>query len=177
MLIIGAQEGSWVGKTLEDLTQERNEDPIEVALDVILKGNAGVASFNMKDEDVVNFMQQPWVVTGSDGSSGHPRKYGSFPQKFQEFVMEKKAITVQDFIRRSSGLTADILNIKNRGYLQDGYKADIVVFDAELFRPEADFRFPRKLSNGVVELIINGKRVISGGEYQGVLAGVGVRNR
>lgn len=171
LLIISCKNSDWVGKNLEELAKEIKDSPIDVALEIIRNGNAGVASFNMKDADLENFMQQPWVVTGSDGSEGHPRKFGTFSAKYQNYVIEKQVLSLEAFIHQSSGRTADILQITNRGYLKPGFKADVVVFDPTTYRPHADFQQPRELSSGIDELIINGKVVIVDGTYVGNLVG------
>ena len=53
-------------------------------------------------------MKQDWVVTGSDGNTGHPRKYGSFPRKYHKYVKEDSVIDVAMFINNSTSKTAEI---------------------------------------------------------------------
>ena len=87
----------------------------------------------MNSEDIVNFMKEPWVVTGSDGNTGHPRKYGSFPRKYHKYVKQDKVINVATFINGSTAKTAEIFKIPNRGHLQEGYYADVIIFNPETF--------------------------------------------
>src|SRR5205085_718928 len=75
LLISSTRDTSILGKTLDKIAEARHVSPIEAAIQIILNGDASVASFNMKDADIDRFMSEPWVMTGSDGSSGHPRKY------------------------------------------------------------------------------------------------------
>jgi len=157
--------------TLEDISVALKMEPIEAAIAILTSGDAQIASFNMKDADVENFMTQSWVMTGSDGSSGHPRKFASFPQKFSKYVRDKKTITLSDFIYRSSGLAAETFGLDGRGFIKTGYFADIVVFDPLLYKPNATYADPEQLSEGVVDLIVNGEFAIKDQEVREGLAG------
>ena len=121
----------WTGKYLSDLASEWQTDPISAALRIIRSNPEAVsiASFNMIDADIDLLMQQPWMMTGSDGSAGHPRMYATFPEKYARYVVARKVIPLATFIRQSTGRTADTLKIDRRGYLRPGYFADVLVFD------------------------------------------------
>ncbi len=110
-------------------------------------------------------------MTGSDGSEGHPRKYASYPKVYQDMVVADKLFSMERFIHRSSGLVADTFNLCDRGYLQEGRKADIVILDPDNFHPMADFERPTELSTGVEHALVNGVLVISGGALTGELPG------
>ncbi|MEZ4825289.1 MAG: amidohydrolase family protein [Bacteroidia bacterium] len=167
ILITETRDSSILGKTLAEIAAERKDDPAEVALDIARKGGAGVASFNMNPDDVVYFMKQPWVMTGSDGSAGHPRKYGTYPRKYRVYVKEEGVLSLADFISKSSSQVAETLGINRRGILRQGYFADIVVFDPRTFTDKSDFARPREYSEGVWYLWVNGKLTISEGKYTG----------
>ena len=77
---------------------------LEAALQIIRAGGSSVASFNMKESDIEAFMKQPWVMTCSDGSEGHPRKYGTFPRKIHEYVYEKHVLSLEAAVRSSTSL-------------------------------------------------------------------------
>lgn len=160
-----------VGLNLLQIADVQNLSVVETAIWLVLQGEVRVASFNMSPEDVERFMVQPWVVTSSDGTNGHPRKYASFPKKYQQYVIDKKLLTIAEFINRSSAKTAKILGLEDRGILKEGYKADIIVFDEQGFAPQADFTQWNKNSVGIEQVIINGQVVIENGDYQNTLAG------
>lgn len=159
------------GLTLAEVARKWGKDPIDAAIHVLNNGSSSVGSFNMKETDIQNFMRQPWVMTGSDGSAGHPRKYGSFPKKMKEYVFEKEIISLADMIRRSSGLAAETFNFYRRGKLKTGYKADIIIFKPEEVKDNATFENPTALSEGMQYVIVNGQIAINQGEYTGKLAG------
>ncbi len=163
------------GKTLAEIAAAWNLDPVETALKIIENGSATVASYNMQESDIQYFMQQDWVMTSSDGTNAHPRKYGSFPKKIREHVFEKQVLSLEDMIRRSTGLTAETFGVPDRGKILEGYKADILVFHPEEIKDNADFIEPDKLAEGMHWVVLNGQVVVDQGEYQKKLAGQVVR--
>src|SRR5260221_14433981 len=82
LLMTSSRDSSIVGKTLADIAVARKESPIDAALQIITNGGSSVASFNMTDADIQKILVQPWVMSGSDGSTGHPRKYLTVPRAF-----------------------------------------------------------------------------------------------
>lgn len=181
LLMIG-QDFDWTGQTLEQVAAGWAVDPRDAALRIIRhgieaagaggRGGAGsVASFNMADADVELLMRQPWMVTSSDGSFGHPRMFASYPEKYVRYVREKKVITLGEFIRQSTGRTADIYKLDRRGYLKPGYFADVAVIDPEHFAPRATYVKPRELSVGVKQLFVNGRLALEASRTTGVAAG------
>jgi len=175
LLIVTCAEQEYIGKTLAYVAASLGVPPVDAALEVLRLGKTRVVSFNMNMDDISNFMSQPWVMTSSDGNDGHPRKYASFPKKFREFVVERKEMTVQAFIHRSSGLVAETFGIANRGYLKPGNYADIAILDPATFGPQADYFHWNKLSTGVEYLFVNGVPAIAAGAQTDSLAGRALR--
>lgn len=159
------------GFTLAEIAKRSGLEPVDAALQILESGDARLASFNMNPEDIRAFALQDWVVTGSDGSTGHPRKYGSFPKAYRDFVVNGKLMTMARFVRRSSGQVADIVGLTDRGYLKPGMAADVVIFDPEKFTPNATYQQPRELSTGVEYLLVNGKALIFEGKHTNILSG------
>lgn len=181
-LLLIAQGFAWTGKTLEQVAAEWKLDSRDAALRIIRQsieaksrgqkgGGTAVASFNMAQADVDLLMQQPWMVTSSDGSDGHPRMFASFPEKYVRYVRERKVISLPTFIRQSTGRTADIYKLDRRGYLRPGYFADVVVLDPAGYAPRADYVRPRELSAGVKKLFVNGALAVDDNGTTGVVAG------
>lgn len=174
LLMTSTRDASILGKTLEQIAQARNVSPVEAAIQIILNGGSSVASFNMDEKDIAAFMKQPWVMTGSDGSAGHPRKYGTFPKKWAEYVRGKKVLTPEAFVHQSSALTAETFGIKDRGVLAKGKFADVVVFDDATFKDRSTYEKPTELAVGMKYVIVNGKVAVDGGTYTGITPGVGI---
>jgi N-acyl-D-aspartate/D-glutamate deacylase len=174
LLISSTRDTSILGKTLEQVAKARNITPVEAAIQIVVAGDASVASFNMNEKDIEAFMRRPWVMTGSDGSSGHPRKYGTFPKKWAEYVQAKKILTPEAFVKQSSALTAETFGIKDRGVLARGKFADVVVFDGATFRDRATYQKPTELATGMKYVVVNGKVAVDAGNYAGITPGVGI---
>jgi N-acyl-D-amino-acid deacylase len=171
LLMTAAKDKSIVGKNLAQIAKERNVSPIEAALQIIRAGGSSVASFNMKESDIEAFMKQPWVMTCSDGSEGHPRKYGTFPHKIHEYVYEKQVLSLEAAVRSSTSLPAETLRLKNRGLLKQGYFADVLVFDPKTFIDRATYENPTVLATGVQYLLVNGNFAVDRGKLTTTLAG------
>jgi N-acyl-D-aspartate/D-glutamate deacylase len=171
ILFTRSRDRQLIGKTLGAVAQERNETPIKAALEIIADGGAGIASFNMSEKDIENFMKQSFVMTGSDSSTGHPRKYGTFPRKLREYVFGKKLITLPFAIRSSSALTAETFGVAERGRLRIGNYADVIVFDPKTIADKATYEQPEILATGMKYVIVNGKITVDEGNYTGILAG------
>lgn len=172
-LLLTSADAPWTGKTLAQVASEWSVEPVEAALRIISTDEraTAAASFNMTEDDIRVFMRQPWVVTSSDGSDGHPRQYATFPVKYAKYVVQEKVLGVDEFIRSSTARTAEIFKLERRGQLVPGYFADIVVFDPVRYAPKADYVHPQLLAQGVDELFVNGRQAIRAGELTGEAAG------
>jgi N-acyl-D-aspartate/D-glutamate deacylase len=175
LLITSSRDSSLIGKTLERIAAERGVSPVQAAVDIVLAGGAAVASFNMAERDVEAFMREDFVMTGSDGSTGHPRKYGTFPRKLREYVFKRGVLTLPDAIRRSSALTAETFGIVDRGKLVEGSYADVIVFDPATVGDRATYENPTRLAVGMRYVIVNGIVAVDSGSYTGALAGRALR--
>jgi len=171
LLITGGRDRSLRGRTLADVAEARGLDPVEAALGIVEAGGAGVASFNMNERDIRTFMQAEFVMTGSDGSGGHPRKYGTFPRKLRRYVLDDGVIGLARMIQASTAQPAEVFGLTDRGRLAEGLVADITVFDPATIRDEATFMEPELLSTGVRYVLVNGVLAVDGGEPTHALAG------
>jgi N-acyl-D-aspartate/D-glutamate deacylase len=171
LLITGGPDNNIHGKRLDEVARLWNTDPVGAALQIILNGGASVASFNMNEKDIVNFMKQDFISTDSDGSDGHPRKYGAFPKFFHEYVAQKHVMPLPAAVERSSSRSAKMLGLKDRGVLKPGYFADVIVFDEKSFADRATYEQPTLLAVGMKYVIVNGVITVNDGTYTGVTAG------
>lgn len=172
-ILLTVQGRVWSGKRLDEIASNWAVDPIDAALRIIHDDPDGdrTATFTMIEPDIETFMRQPWMMTGSDGIIGHPRMYGTFPEKYARYVMARRTISMATFIRQSTGRTADYLRLDRRGYLRPGWFADVVVFDPAKFAPRSDYARPRELAVGVLTLLVNGQPAIDGSRLGANLPG------
>ncbi|WP_334657011.1 N-acyl-D-amino-acid deacylase family protein [Sphingomonas panaciterrae] len=177
-LLLTAPGHPWTAKRLGEVARGWNVEPIDAALRIIRETDRGssVVSFNMAESDIKLLMQQPWVMTSSDGSHGHPRMYATFPQKYAKYVLKEQTISIAEFINSSTGRTADTFKLDRRGHLRGGYFADVVVFDPKSYRPRADYVHPEVLTEGVQTLLVNGTLAVEHGKPTGAAAGRGLRH-
>lgn len=172
------EDESIEGRTLEDLADERGRHPLDVALDLLETGDVSIVSFNMIEEDVRRFMQRPWTMTASDGSLPrfgvgvpHPRGYGTFPHKIREYVLEQGVVDLAAAVRSMTGLPARVWRIADRGRLEPGAFADIVVFDLHSLDDPATFTEPHQLARGMIHVLVNGEFAIKDGAFTGLRPG------
>lgn len=164
------------GKSLGDIAKKWEMDLPETTMQVLRQdGGIKVISFNMKESDLERFMQQPWVMTGSDGGAGHPRQFGTFPRKMHQYVEVEKVIDLPFMVHSSSGLTAETFGVKERGFVKEGYYADLIVFDPEKVKDIATFERPYEEAQGMDYVWVNGELIINQGNYTGKLAGKALR--
>ncbi|HEX4694565.1 N-acyl-D-amino-acid deacylase family protein [Sphingomonas sp.] len=164
-------EGQWRGKYLSEIAAAMKTDPISAVIAVIRVHDAATVSFNMSEADIAAFMRQPWVMTDSDASSGHPRVWGTFARKYAKYVVADKVITLRQFIERSSTLTAKWFALKGRGELKPGDFADVVVFDPKSYAAQATYEQPSLPATGVRTVLVNGRVAVDNGKLTGVAAG------
>jgi N-acyl-D-amino-acid deacylase len=178
LLIVDARDRTLVGKRLNQLAQEQNKPAVEVALEIIKNvGGAGVASFNMNERDIRRFMKEKFVMTCSDGSSGHPRKYGTFPKKLHDYVLTTKLISMEFMVRNSSALTAETFRIPERGLIREGYFADVIIFNPKTVSDRSTYEQPELVADGMQFVIVNGQLAVADGKFTGTLAGRALRKR
>ena len=168
----------YIGKTLKQVAAEKGKPAVETALEMIRDGlDLGVASFNMTEADIEKFMKDPFVMTSSDGSGGHPRLFGTYPRKIRRYVLDKPVITMERMIQSASQQVAEVYGIRERGSLKTGYFADLIVFDPTTVRERATYVEPELLSQGMRWVLVNGKFAVDQEKPTGVLAGKGLRKR
>jgi N-acyl-D-amino-acid deacylase len=104
-------------------------------------------------------------------SSTHPRAYGSFARLLAKYVREEDLLSLEEAVRRLTSLPAANLRLQQRGRLQPGYFADIVVFDPQTIQDHATFAQPHQFATGVEHVLVNGVPVIQDGEHTGAVPG------
>jgi N-acyl-D-aspartate/D-glutamate deacylase len=173
----------WQGKDVAAVAAAEKKSPLEVVIEIERGGGAHVVNFSMREEEVRLYMKQPWVATASDGGAmvpsdevPHPRSYGCFARKVGRYAVEEKVVSLEQAVRSCSGLPADILGLKDRGYLKPDAVADLVVFDPETFRDTATFDAPHRYAVGVKYVFVNGRPAVWEGRFTGELAGRALRH-
>ncbi len=170
-----------IGKILSDLAEEQKRNPFDIIEDLFIeeRDDVHLSTGAMSEDDMKHAMRQDWLMFSSDGSAVafkpenrvHPRNYGSFPRVFRKYVREEGILTMEDAVRRMTSLPASLLQMKDRGLLARGNKADIVIFDPATIRDNATFLDSHQYSTGIEYVIIDGKISIENGQYNNALNG------
>ena len=172
------------GKTLAEAARLRGEDPVDTIMNLVLedRSRVGTVYFMISEDNIRKQIALPWMSFGSDAasmapelpftkSSAHPRAYGNFARVLGKYVREEKALTLEDAVRKLSGLPATNLELDRRGFLKPGLFADVVVFDPATIADRATFENPHHYAVGVRHVFVNGKQVIRDGEHTGARPG------
>ena len=159
------------GLSLSEIAAIREErDPLDALFD-ILRDETGLAVMTDKtesEESLERIMVHPLMCFGSDSLYSspipHPRSFHSTVEFLAHYVRDKKLLTLEEAIRRMTGETAERFNLRDRGVIEEGYKADIVVFDLEKLKANDD-----ETNSGFSSVIVNGKIAMRDGkiEYTG----------
>jgi N-acyl-D-amino-acid deacylase len=176
------------GKSLAEIAKMRGKSPEETAMDMVIEDDSRVGTiyFLMSEDNIKRQLQLPYLSFGSDAealapegpflkSNPHPRAYGNFARVLGKYVRDEKVIPLEDAVRKLSALPAENLKIRERGRLQEGYFADVVVFDPAKVQDHATFDKPHQYSTGVRHVFVNGVQVLKDGEHTGATPGRVVR--
>ncbi len=174
-----AAHRDYEGKTLEEIAKSQNVSPVDVYIQIVKDGGAGVVCNSMNEADVKNFYQQSWAMVSSDGGIGsrHPRGTGTFPRVLSRFVRENGWFSLEEAVRKMSAFPANRLGLKDRGIIKKGMKADLVLFDKDKVIDRATFAEPQNLSEGIEIVFVNGVKVWENGTTTGNLPGEILRKR
>ena len=164
---------AYAGKTLEQIAKEENLTPVALYSRMVREGGADIIGHSMTAEDVRAFYRQPWVMVASDGgiNTDHPRGAGTFPRVLGRFVREEHLIPLEDAVRKMTSLPAARMKLADRGRIAPELKADLVLFDPRTVIDRSTFEDPRRLSEGIVLVVVNGEGVWSEGKPTGAKPG------
>jgi N-acyl-D-amino-acid deacylase len=164
--------------------------PFEFIRDLLIaeRNRVSVIGFAMDENNLKKVLASPLVMIGSDGSAvapygklseskPHPRYYGTFPRVLGKYARAEKLFDLITAVRKMTTMPADKLGLKQRGYLQENYFADIVIFNPETVIDNATFTDPHRYPTGIEYVIVNGKITVAGGEHTDTFAGKVLRHR
>jgi N-acyl-D-aspartate/D-glutamate deacylase len=176
----------YVGKRLAEIAHSRGQDWVRCAIELLRLEHQRISTvyFSMTEDNLRLQIVQPWIKISSDAGGHdpatmkeavHPRGYGTFPRVLAKYVREEGLLTLEDAIRKMTSSVANRLSIRDRGRLEIGCYADLVVFDPATVQDNASFEQPHQLSSGVRDMWVNGSRVLQNGVHTGAKPGRFVR--
>ena len=157
------------GKRLGSYAASRNADPYELSVELLQRnrGGIGMVGFAMSEDNLERILAHPLGMVCTDGGSfavdgparrgnPHPRGLGTYPRVLGRYVRERKALTLEDAIRKMSHAPASRARLKDRGRLAKDLAADIVVFNPATVMDRATFEQPFQYPVGISLVLVNG---------------------
>jgi dihydroorotase/N-acyl-D-amino-acid deacylase len=172
------------GMRLHAIAAERGQSAAAAAIDLLVADSLRTSAiyFSMSEDDLVLALGQPWVMIGGDAGiraldgplstdQPHPRAFGTFPRVLCRYSREMGIFPLEEAVRKMTSLPAARASLADRGILEVGRFADVVVFNPRTVCDTATFEAPKRLAVGVEHVIVNGEPVLRDGEPTGALPG------
>lgn len=161
-----------VGKSLDEIARSRQSDPYTVAMDLLYseKGTISIITKYGEEDHIKRLMLRPEMNLCTDGlfsAHPHPRTYGSFPRFLGKYVREENLLSWESAIYKMTGKAAEVFKIPYRGFLREGYFADIVLLDPETVNDCATLEKPKQYPLGIEYVFVNGEMTVQKGEHNG----------
>ena len=177
------------GKTLRDWAVREKMEPTpengaKLVIEAMLRGGASAIYHVMDDGDVERIMKHPQTMIASDGrlttpgdGHPHPRWYGTFPRVLGTYVREKRVLSLEEAVKKMTGMPAARLGLTDRGMVKEGAFADLVVFDPRTVADRATYEKPHQYPVGIDHVLVNGTAVVDGGKFTNARAGRALRRQ
>ncbi|NLV98608.1 MAG: D-aminoacylase [Clostridiaceae bacterium] len=170
--VTSAENADVLGKSLDEIAELRQSDPYTVAMDLIYseKGSISIITKFGKEEHVKQLIRRPEMNLCTDGlfsAHPHPRTYGSFPRFFGKYVREEGLLSWEEAVYKVSGKAAELFSLPQRGFLKEGYFADIVLLDPESINDCATLEDPQQYPRGIEYVFVNGRLTVEKGKHTG----------
>ncbi len=175
------------GKSLGDILRERGLEAstangAELALEIQARGGFGGVFHAMHEDDVRRIMAHPRTMIASDGGIvgpgegvPHPRNYGTFARVLSLYVREAGLFSVGEAVRKMSAFPAARIGLTDRGRIEEGWVADIAIFDPQTVEEHAEFGDPHHYATGTHHVLVSGEFVLRDGVVTGARPGKALR--
>jgi N-acyl-D-amino-acid deacylase len=171
------------GKNISDINRIKGRkqtamNEAETILEMIVNGRVQMIFFSMDEQDLKRILRYPFNMFASDAGIAapgptmpHPRGYGTNARVLGKYVREEKIITLEEAIRRMTSLPAQKFQLRDRGILQEGMAADIVIFDEKTVSDLSTYANPHSYSAGFHYVIVNGIPTLEQGSHNQTKSG------
>ncbi len=176
IIIMEFPDPKYLQKSLEFVAADLKVSAVDAAIWLHLNGadragGARMRGFSLSEIDLDHIMQQEFTATCTDGDiarfgqgTPHARFYGTMPRKIRRYVLDRGVITLPFAIRSMTSLAAQIIGLGDRGLVQKGHWADLVVFDPATVADKATFTEPHQYPAGIPYVFVNGVAVVDNGK-------------
>ena len=160
---------SYIGMDIQSIADSVAEDPCDIFIDILEaeEGQAAVIVRSMAAEDVDAVASLGYSALISDslyggGSHPHPRLCGSFAHFLSDFVFKRHVLSLEEAVWKMTGLVSSRYGFGDRGVLEKGKKADLVIFDRDSIEDRTSYGEPTALPAGINLLCGEGKLLRQG---------------
>ena len=174
-----------VGQSVEEIAADRGVEPAEAVLQMVEAegGNVMTLVHNRVEGDVRYFLGHSLSMIGSDGRAisphgfygkgrPHPRFYGTYPRVLGRYVREQPSVLLlESAVYKMTGFPAQRLGLGDRGLVEVGMVADLVVFDPESVIDNATYDEPQQYPDGIPYVFLNGVVIVDRGRHTGARPG------
>lgn len=167
------------GMFVSEYAEKVGKDPFDAYFDLLIAngGAANATYFTISEEDMKEIIKNPYACVGTDGccrsleEKTHPRTFATFPKALRYYHKESKVLSLEEMIHKMTGFTAVRAGLRKKGFIKDGYDADLVIFDYERIKDNATYKDPVQLCDGIEYVLVNGQVAYSDKKLTGVYAG------
>ena len=96
-----------------------------------------------------------------------PLPYRGHIEYLAHHVRERGILPLEEAIRKMSGQPAERFGLRQRGRIERGYFADVVVFDFPALASDSTFEAPAVYPRGIRLVTVNGTVVVANGSHTG----------
>ena len=181
VLVTRTESGDQQGETVAEIADRRDTDPVDAMCELLVEEglDATMADFVMDEVDIQRFLADERGTFCTDGIFGgkpHPRAIGTFGRIFERYVRERDVLSPALMARKAAGRPADVLGLRDRGYVSAGYVADLVAFDPDAVTERATYENPLRLTDGFEYVLVGGRVAVEEGEATGARNGAVLRS-
>lgn len=179
LIVRAANTPEFIGKTYAEAAEILGMEPFDAVVHLLKcnDGNVYECRFSMCEENVEEILKHPKCMVGSDGifmkgdKSCHPRALGTFPRYLGHYIRERGILSREEGIHRITGMTAQRYRLAGKGFIREGYDADLTLFDYDTIIDRGDFLNPFRGNEGIHQVYMNGQLVLENNEPTGIWVG------
>ena len=171
-------------RKISEIAAERGLTVEETIVDLLVASEGRVITLMecLSEDNLKKIIKHPLSIIATDGvgysishkESGelvHPRCFGTFPRVLGKYARDEKLLSLEEAVKKMTSLPAKKFKLDGRGILKKGNIADITVFDQKIISDKATVENPYQYSEGVEQVIVNGKFAMRDRKLTGETAG------
>jgi N-acyl-D-amino-acid deacylase len=181
IIVAASSVEAFRSKTIEQIGAEMGCDPLDAVMNIIAqtRNMCSMFIFSMHEDDIESILTQDYTMAASDGAVSeevfHPRVMGTFPRIFDCYVKQKKLLTLEQAVTKTSLLPARRIGLRERGSIEEGMWGDLLVIDWEHFADNTTYKDHHATASGIDAVFLEGRMAAGGGNHLGIFSGRTIR--